>query len=80
MGVSIRGRTLLLVILLLTVSTSLLTYKSYRDAEHEIEELFDARLAQSARLLEGLLRGEEPESTRRAMQQATTSLGTVTSS
>ena len=77
MGVSIRGRTLLLVILLLTVSTSLLTYKSYRDAEHEIEELFDARLAQSARLLEGLLHGEEPESTRRAMQQALDQAGRV---
>ena len=67
---SIRGRTLLLVILLLTVTTSLLTYKSYRDAQHEIEELFDARLAQSARLLEGLLHGSEPESTRQAMQLA----------
>jgi len=67
---SIRSRTLLLVLLLLTVTTSLLTYKSYRDARHEIEELFDARLAQSARLLEGLLHGSEPESTRQAMQLA----------
>ena len=67
---SIRGRTLLLVLLLLTVTTSLLTYKSYRDAQHEIEELFDARLAQSARLLEGLLHGSEPEATRQAMQMA----------
>ena len=67
---SIRGRTLLLVLLLLTLTTSLLTYKSYRDAQHEIEELFDARLAQSARLLEGLLYGSEPEATRQAMQRA----------
>ena len=67
---SIRSRTLLLVLLLLTLTTSLLTYKSYRDARHEIEELFDARLAQSARLLEGLLQGSEPESTRQAMQVA----------
>lgn len=67
---SIRGRTLLLVLLLLTLVTSLLTYKSYRDAQHEIEELFDARLAQSARLLEGLLHGSEPEATRQAMQTA----------
>ena len=67
---SIRSRTLLLVLLLLTLATSLLTYKSYRDAQHEIEELFDARLAQSARLLEGLLHGSEPESTRQAMQMA----------
>jgi two-component system sensor histidine kinase QseC len=67
---SIRSRTLLLVLLLLTLTTSLLTYKSYRDAQHEIEELFDARLAQSARLLEGLLHGSEPDSTRLAMQAA----------
>ena len=67
---SIRGRTLILVILLLAVTTSLLTYKSFRDARHEIEELFDARLAQSARLLEGMLHGNEPEATRQAMQLA----------
>ncbi len=67
---SIRGRTLILVILLLTASTSLLTYKSFRDARHEIEELFDARLAQSARLLEGMLHGNESEATRQAMQLA----------
>ncbi|MBF7729374.1 ATP-binding protein [Pseudomonas sp. N040] len=67
---SIRGRTLLLVLLLLTVTTSLLTYKSYLDAQHEIEELFDARLAQSARLLEGMLLGGVPEATRQMMQQA----------
>ena len=67
---SIRGRTLILVILLLTVSTSLLTYKSFRDARHEIEELFDARLAQSARLLEGMLHGNESAATRQAMQLA----------
>lgn len=67
---SIRGRTLLLVILLLSVTTSLLTYKSFRDARHEIEELFDARLAQSARLLEGMLHGNESAATRQAMQLA----------
>ena len=67
---SIRGRTLLLVILLLSVSTSLLTYKSFRDARHEIEERVDARLAQSARLLEGMLHGNESAATRRAMQRA----------
>jgi len=67
---SIRARTLLLVLLLLTVTTSVLTYKSYRDAQHEIEELFDARLAQSARLLEGMLHGSEPDATRQSMQLA----------
>ncbi len=45
---SIRARTLLLVLGLLSLSMSAISYKSYRDAQHEIEELFDAQLAQSA--------------------------------
>ena len=52
---SIRARTLVLVLGLLSVSMSLISYKSYRDANHEIEELFDAQLAQTARLLQGML-------------------------
>lgn len=52
---SIRSRTLVLVLTLLAVSMTLLAYKGYRDARHEIEELFDAQLAQSARLVLGLV-------------------------
>ena len=52
---SIRARTLVLVLGLLSVSMTLISYKSYRDANHEIEELFDAQLAQTARLLQGML-------------------------
>lgn len=52
---SIRTRTLVIVLGMLSVSMTLISYKSYRDANHEIEELFDAQLAQSARLLQGMI-------------------------
>ncbi|SER12400.1 Signal transduction histidine kinase [Azotobacter beijerinckii] len=52
---SIRARTLALVLGVLSLSLPLITYKSYRDAQHEIEELFDAQLAQTARMLAGLV-------------------------
>ena len=60
---SIRARTLVLVLSVLSFSMTLISYKSYRDANHEIEELFDAQLAQSARLLQGMIgRDVSPES------------------
>lgn len=52
---SIRSRTLVLVLGVLGVALAAISWLSYRDAQHEIEELFDARLAQSARLLEGMV-------------------------
>ena len=48
---SIRNRTLVLVLGILLLSLSLISWRSYRDARHEIEELFDTQLAQSARLV-----------------------------
>jgi two-component system sensor histidine kinase QseC len=50
---SIRRRTLLLVLGLLGVALGAISFLGYRDARHEIQELFDARLAQQARLLAG---------------------------
>src|SRR3990167_9041454 len=67
---SIRARTLLLVLGLLSLSMSAISYKSYRYAQHEIEELFDAQLAQSARLLQGMLGRAMPVAERQALQQA----------
>lgn len=52
---SIRARTVVLVLGLLSLSMALISYKSYRDANYEIEELFDAQLAQTARLLKGMI-------------------------
>lgn len=52
---SIRQRILLPVIGLLLLGAAALASLSSRDASHEIEELFDAQLGQSARVLHGLL-------------------------
>jgi two-component system, OmpR family, sensor histidine kinase QseC len=52
---SIRSRTMALVLGLLGVSLAVISWLSYRDAQHEIEELFDAQLAQTARMLEGMV-------------------------
>ncbi|MGV6477407.1 ATP-binding protein [Azotobacter vinelandii] len=65
---SIRARTLFLVLAVLAFTLSLISYKSYRDAQHEIEELFDAQLAQTARLLAGLVGREMLEREREEVQ------------
>ena len=67
---SIRNRTLALVLGTLLVSLSLISWRSYRDARHEIEELFDAQLAQSARLVQGLVVREMSPWDRQALQTA----------
>ncbi|SFI92516.1 two-component system, OmpR family, sensor histidine kinase QseC [Pseudomonas guineae] len=67
---SIRARTLLLVLGLLSLSMTLISYNSYRDAQHEIEELFDAQLAQTARLLAGLVGQNMSQSERTTLQSA----------
>ena len=67
---SIRNRTLVLVLGTLLLSLSLISWRSYRDARHEIEELFDAQLAQSARLVQGLVMREMSPWDRRALQTA----------
>ncbi len=54
---SIRRRTVLLVLMILTLIMSAIAVISHRDATHEIEEIFDARLAQSARILQALVIG-----------------------
>ncbi len=67
---SIRNRTLVLVLGILLLSLSLISWRSYRDARHEIEELFDAQLAQSARLVQGLVMREMEPQARQALQTA----------
>ncbi|HRP67561.1 MAG TPA: ATP-binding protein [Thauera sp.] len=67
---SIRSRTLALVLGLLAVALSVISYLSYRDARHEIEELFDAELAQQARLLAGMIPAAMAPAARLALQQA----------
>ncbi|MCY1336763.1 Sensor protein QseC [compost metagenome] len=52
---SLRRRTLWLVMVLLLLGTLLIVYLNYRDSSHEIEEIYDAQLAQNARLLLGVM-------------------------
>ena len=55
--ISIRRRILSIVLLLLTGMSILIGIASFKDASHEIEEIFDARLAQNARILQALVIG-----------------------
>ncbi|WP_373182078.1 ATP-binding protein [Halomonas campaniensis] len=64
---SIRRRTLGLVLLVFGVSMLAIGLVSYRYAAHEIEELYDASLAQNARLLEGLIQAPLPAEQREAL-------------
>lgn len=67
---SIRRRTLLLVLGLLGIALGGISFLGYRDARHEIQELFDARLAQQARLLAGMIPGGMAPDARAALQEA----------
>ncbi|MCD5996683.1 sensor histidine kinase N-terminal domain-containing protein [Pseudomonas sp. CDFA 602] len=53
---SIRRRTLTLIIGLLSLGLLVLTLFNVHDSNHEIAEIYDAQLAQNARLLEGVMR------------------------
>ncbi|MGM0694217.1 MAG: ATP-binding protein [Pseudomonadota bacterium] len=64
---SIRRRTLGLVLLVFGLSMLAIGLVSYRYAAHEIEELYDASLAQNARLLEGLIQAPLPDDQREAL-------------
>lgn len=59
---SIRQRTLGLALLVFGISMLVIGFISYRYAAQEVEELYDASLAQNARLLEGLLQAPLPAS------------------
>ncbi|WP_249976344.1 ATP-binding protein [Vreelandella olivaria] len=61
---SIRQRTLGLTLLVFGISMLVIGFISYRYAAQEIEELYDASLAQNARLLEGLLQAPLSDSDR----------------
>ncbi len=67
---SIRSRVMFSVLGLLAVAMTLLSAKGYLDARHEIEELFDAQLARSARLLSGMLDAGFESERREAVQRA----------
>ncbi|HJE67068.1 MAG TPA: two-component sensor histidine kinase, partial [Pseudomonas oryzihabitans] len=52
---SIRRRTVGLVLSLLLIGTLLIALTNVHDSQREIGEIYDAQLAQSARILQGML-------------------------
>lgn len=67
---SLRQRTLWRVMLLLLLGTGLLALYNYHDSRHEINEVYDAHLAQNARLLQGVMSLPVQNDARDAMYQA----------
>lgn len=57
---SVRARILVPVLVLILLGDALISWLVLRDSHHEIEEVYDAQLAQSARLLQGVLRQRDP--------------------
>ncbi|AZE49126.1 Sensory histidine kinase QseC [Pseudomonas chlororaphis] len=53
---SIRRRTLTLILGLLFLGLLIMTLLNLHDSNHEIDEVYDAQLAQNARLLQGIMR------------------------
>ncbi|MCP1478809.1 two-component system sensor histidine kinase QseC [Pseudomonas chlororaphis] len=53
---SIRRRTLTLILGLLFLGLLIMTVLNLHDSNHEIDEVYDAQLAQNARLLQGIMR------------------------
>jgi len=53
--VSIRRRLIIILLGIVTLTGSLTVLFSYKDAQHEVGELFDAQLAQSSRVLDALI-------------------------
>lgn len=67
---SLRSRTLWRVMILLLAGTGLLALYNYHDSSHEIAEVYDAHLAQNARLLQGVMSLPVVGNDRQALYQA----------
>lgn len=67
---SIRARVLGVVLALLGVLLTTVSWRSYRDAQHEIEEVFDAQLAHAARLVAALVGPRAGELDKQRLQSA----------
>lgn len=67
---SIRRRTLALVLGLMLLGTLLVTLFNYFDSAHEIEEVYDAQLAHTARMLQGVMRVPVQDSERDSLYAA----------
>ncbi|AVD82999.1 two-component sensor histidine kinase [Pseudomonas sp. SWI6] len=67
---SLRQRTLWRVMLSLLVGSGALALYNYHDSRHEINEVYDAHLAQNARLLQGIMSLPVQEQSRDALYRA----------
>lgn len=67
---SIRKRILIRVLGLLVIGTLIMGWASHHDSTHEVEELFDAQLGQSARVLIGLLSASQGQMSTEQLAQA----------
>lgn len=67
---SIRARVLGVVLALLLVLLTAMSWRSYLDAQHEIEEVFDAQLAHAARLVAALVGPNAGEQDNQRLQSA----------
>ncbi|WP_248920072.1 sensor histidine kinase [Pseudomonas entomophila] len=67
---SLRQRTLWRVMLLLMLGTGLLALYNYHDSRREINEVYDAHLAQNARLLQGVMSMPVQDGAHEALYQA----------
>lgn len=73
---SIRKRLLISLLAMVIVASSITLVKNYYDTRHEIEELFDAQLAQAARVLLELSRHELYEQMGYLQQQKKSDIST----
>ncbi|OHV13928.1 sensor histidine kinase [Kushneria phosphatilytica] len=67
---SIRQRTVALVLGALAIGTLVIGVFNFRDSSHEIAEIYDAQLAQTARILQGILHTPLAAGTRRELYQS----------
>lgn len=67
---SIRRRILALVLSLLLLGTALISLFNYLDSSHEVEEVYDAQLVNTARLLQGVMRTPLPSAERSELYAA----------
>lgn len=67
---SLRHRTLWLVLALLILGTVTISIYNFHDTGHEIAEIYDAQLAQSARLLQGVVQMPLPGEQQQQMYEA----------
>lgn len=67
---SLRQRTLWRVMALMLLGTGLLALYNYHDSRREINEVYDAHMAQNARLLQGVMNLPVQDGNREKLYQA----------